>query len=153
MNCYEGNSWDSQFCPDPATCSKNCAVDGVDQADWGGTYGIQSQGADGVSLKLVTQGPYSRYHSFRFFTFLCTYWVSRRKIQIPIWQHSRNVGGRLYLLDSSGQKYKKLQLLNKEFTFDVKVSDLDCGLNGALYLVEMAADGGLSYSGTYLSKI
>jgi len=118
VNCYEGNSWDSQFCPDPATCSKNCAIDGVDQADWGGTYGIQSQGADGVSLKLVTQGPYSR-----------------------------NVGGRLYLLDSSGQKYKKLQLLNKEFTFDVKVSDLDCGLNGALYLVEMAADGGLSYSG------
>ena len=53
----------------------------------------------------------------------------------------------LYLLDSSGQKYKKLQLLNKEFTFDVKVSDLDCGLNGALYLVEMDADGGLSYSG------
>jgi len=118
VNCYTGNSWDPQFCPDPASCSKNCAVDGVDQTDLGGTYGIKPQGSDGVSLKLVTQGPYSR-----------------------------NVGSRMYLLDSSGQKYKKLQLLNKEFTFTVKVSDLDCGLNGALYLVEMDADGGMSYSG------
>ena len=120
VNCYTGNSWDEQFCPDPATCSKNCAVDGVDQTDLGGTYGIKPQGSDGVSLKLVTNGPYSR-----------------------------NVGSRLYLLDSSGQKYEKLQLLNKEFTFTVKVSDLDCGLNGALYLVEMDADGGMSYSGIF----
>ena len=35
-------------------------------------------------------------------------------------------------------------LLNKEFTFDVDVSSLDCGLNGALYFVEMEADGGKS---------
>ena len=35
-------------------------------------------------------------------------------------------------------------LLNKEFTFTVDVSNLDCGLNGALYFVEMAADGGLA---------
>ena len=77
-----------------------------------------SQGNDGVGLTLVTQGPYSK-----------------------------NVGSRLYLLDSSSNKYEKLQLLNKEFTFDVKVSELDCGLNGALYLVEMDADGGMSHSG------
>ena len=38
-------------------------------------------------------------------------------------------------------------LLNREFTFDVDLSSLDCGLNGALYFVEMAADGGKgSYS-------
>ena len=35
-------------------------------------------------------------------------------------------------------------LLNKEFTFDVDVSNLPCGLNGALYFVEMLRDGGLS---------
>ena len=27
------------------------------------------------------------------------------------------------------------QLLNREFTYDVDVSSLDCGLNGALYFV------------------
>lgn len=27
------------------------------------------------------------------------------------------------------------QLLNREFTYDVDVSTLDCGLNGALYFV------------------
>ncbi len=35
-------------------------------------------------------------------------------------------------------------LLNKEFTFTVDVSQLDCGLNGALYFIEMQQDGGLS---------
>ena len=35
-------------------------------------------------------------------------------------------------------------LLNKEFTFTVDDSELDCGLNGALYFVEMQRDGGLS---------
>ncbi len=35
-------------------------------------------------------------------------------------------------------------LLNKEFTFDVDVSSLDCGLNGALYFVAMDSDGGAS---------
>ena len=34
-------------------------------------------------------------------------------------------------------------LLNQEFSFDVDVSNLPCGLNGALYLVEMDADGGM----------
>lgn len=54
-----------------------------------------------------------------------------------------NVGSRLYLLDSESQ-YKIFKLKNKEFTFDVDVSKLPCGLNGALYFVEMPADGGTS---------
>jgi cellulose 1,4-beta-cellobiosidase len=36
------------------------------------------------------------------------------------------------------------QLLNQEFTFDVDMSNLDCGLNGALYFSEMPADGGMA---------
>jgi len=32
--------------------------------------------------------------------------------------------------------------MNNEFTFDVDLSKLDCGLNGALYFVMMDADGG-----------
>lgn len=33
-------------------------------------------------------------------------------------------------------------LMNNEFAFDVDLSTLDCGLNGALYFVAMDADGG-----------
>jgi len=40
--------------------------------------------------------------------------------------------------------YKKFNLKNREFTFTVDVSNLPCGLNGALYFVEMDADGGMS---------
>ena len=39
------------------------------------------------------------------------------------------------------------RLKNKEFTVDVDVSELGCGLNGALYFVEMDEDGGLKYPG------
>jgi cellulose 1,4-beta-cellobiosidase len=39
-------------------------------------------------------------------------------------------------------------LLGNEFTMDVDVSKLGCGLNGAVYFVSMDADGGMSkYSG------
>lgn len=33
-NCYTGNSWDKGACPDPDTCSKNCALDGIPDSDW-----------------------------------------------------------------------------------------------------------------------
>jgi len=48
------------------------------------------------------------------------------------------------LLDGSGEKYQIFKLKNKEFSFDVDVSNMPCGLNGALYFVEMEADGGKS---------
>ncbi|KAJ8518543.1 hypothetical protein ONZ45_g4379 [Pleurotus djamor] len=54
---------------------------------------------------------------------------------------SRNVGSRVYLLDDN-ENYKMFNLLNKEFTFDVDMSALPCGLNGALYFSEMEQDGG-----------
>ncbi|PVF96188.1 hypothetical protein CPB86DRAFT_709574, partial [Serendipita vermifera] len=58
-----------------------------------------------------------------------------------------NVGSRVYLMEND-TTYKMFKLKNKEFTFDVDVSQLGCGLNGALYFVDMDADGGLSrYSG------
>ncbi|KAF2201360.1 glycoside hydrolase [Delitschia confertaspora ATCC 74209] len=57
--------------------------------------------------------------------------------------YSKNIGSRLYLM-ASDTKYQMFKLLNKEFTFDVDVSKLPCGLNGALYLVEMPEDGGMS---------
>merc|ERR1712137_161034 len=57
-------------------------------------------------------------------------------------QYGTNVGSRVYLLDAEGSKYKQFKLLNQEFTLDVDVSKLPCGLNGALYFVQMDADGG-----------
>ncbi|KAI8813110.1 cellulase [Cladochytrium replicatum] len=55
-----------------------------------------------------------------------------------------NTGSRNYLMDSTDSKYEMLKLKNREFSFDVDLSTLPCGLNGALYLSEMPADGGLS---------
>lgn len=110
-NCYTGDEWDKNLCPDPQTCATKCGVDG---ADYPGTYGITGSG-ESVKLNFVTKGPYST-----------------------------NVGSRTYLGDSSGEKYKMFMLKNREFTFDVDVSQLACGLNGALYFVQMDADGGVS---------
>ncbi|KAI7535138.1 putative 1,4-beta-D-glucan cellobiohydrolase [Hortaea werneckii] len=53
-----------------------------------------------------------------------------------------NVGSRVYL--TKGDTYEMFYLKNREFTFDVDVSNLPCGLNGALYFVKMDADGGKS---------
>ena len=52
-----------------------------------------------------------------------------------------NVGSRTYLM-ADDDHYFLFKLKNKEFAFDIDVSTLPCGLNGAMYLVEMAADGG-----------
>lgn len=114
VNCYTGNKWDQALCPDPATCTKNCQIEGVDSTDWGGTYGVTASGKD-LTLKFVTKGPYST-----------------------------NIGSRTFLLDSSKTNYYMFKLLNREFTFDADVSQLPCGLNGALYFVEMEKDGGIA---------
>jgi cellulose 1,4-beta-cellobiosidase len=111
-NCYTGNTWDPTLCPDAATCSANCAIEGAGE-EYENTYGVHASGGD-LQLSFVTQGPYST-----------------------------NIGSRVYLLEDE-QTYKMFQLKNKEFTFDVDVSQLPCGLNGALYFVQMDADGGMS---------
>lgn len=40
--------------------------------------------------------------------------------------------------------YQEFNMLAQEFTFDVDVSQLPCGLNGALYMSAMPKDGGLA---------
>lgn len=54
-----------------------------------------------------------------------------------------NVGSRLYLLEDDST-YQMFNLTNSEFSFDVDVSKVPCGLNGALYFTSMDADGGMS---------
>ncbi|KAM0263205.1 hypothetical protein ACHAQJ_001360 [Trichoderma viride] len=71
--------------------------------------------------------------------------TSADSLTIDFVTHSQgtNVGARLYLM-SSDTAYQEFTLLNNEFSFDVDVSQLPCGLNGALYFVSMDADGGAS---------
>jgi cellulase len=49
---------------------------------------------------------------------------------------------RVYLLDPNGEDYANVQLTNQELSFDVELSTLPCGMNGALYLSEMDMSGG-----------
>ncbi|KAF5869037.1 putative cellobiohydrolase i-i protein [Botrytis fragariae] len=92
-----------------------CAANcALDGADYSGVYGITTSG-NSLKLNFVTKGA------------------------------NTNVGSRTYLMAAgSTTQYQLLKLLNQEFTFDVDVSNLPCGLNGALYFSAMDADGGLS---------
>ena len=92
------------------------AVEGADSSDWSSTYGVTGDGSGGITLQFVTVG-----------------------------QYSTNIGSRMFMLDESGDNYYMFKLKNKEFTMDVDTSQLPCGLNGAVYFVEMEADGGLHY--------
>jgi cellulase len=56
----------------------------------------------------------------------------------------RTLSPRVYLLTEDEQEYEMLKLTGQEFSFDVDVSKLPCGMNGALYLSEMLPDGGKS---------
>lgn len=54
----------------------------------------------------------------------------------------QTVSPRVYLVAEDDKNYEDFRLLNKELAFDVDVSKLVCGMNGALYLSEMEIDGG-----------
>merc|ERR1712203_1027474 len=101
---------------DPATCS-----DGVECA--------KACGVDGAD-------------------YASTYGVSTTKESVnlnfvTVGQYSKNFGSRLYFMDSE-DTYKMFKLKNREFTFDVDASKLTCGLNGAVYFVEMDKHGDLN---------
>lgn len=109
-NCYNGQ-WDKSVCTDPISCSKKCALEGVDATQYGGSYGITTAN-DSVTLRYVTQGPYGR-----------------------------NVGSRVYVLDASKENYLGFNPIGYEIAFTADVSKLPCGLNGAVYLVEVPLNG------------
>ncbi|KAK3356854.1 putative cellulose 1, 4-beta-cellobiosidase [Lasiosphaeria hispida] len=58
-------------------------------------------------------------------------------------EYGTNIGSRFYLMNGAS-KYQMFTLMNNEFTFDVDLSTVDCGLNAALYFVAMDEDGGTS---------
>lgn len=64
---------------------------------------------------------------------------------------NNNIGSRLYVMDTE-KTYKMFKMLNKEISFDVDVSTLACGINGAVYFVEMPKDGEISTTNTAGAK-
>ncbi|KAI0483411.1 glycoside hydrolase [Xylaria cf. heliscus] len=66
---------------------------------------------------------------------------------ITYYEFSSNIGSRLFLMNGP-EKYQMFTLLGNEFSFDVDLSQVGCGLNAALNFVSMDEDGGLSrYAG------
>jgi len=57
--------------------------------------------------------------------------------------YGTNIGSRFYLMNGNS-KYQMFTLMNNEFTFDVDLSTVECGLNSALYFIAMEEDGGMS---------
>jgi len=106
QECVVNGNLDPALCPDQVTCSKNCALEGVDYA----AKGIVTNGDTAVMRMYVGD---------------------------------ENVTPRAYLLGPNGD-YENVVLHNTELSFDVDVSKLPCGMNGALYLGEMRMDGGRS---------
>jgi cellulose 1,4-beta-cellobiosidase len=98
---------------DTSICSTDASCATACALDGADYSGTYGITASGNSLKLgfVTHGPFST-----------------------------NIGSRNYLMADTNT-YQIFDLLNNEFTFDVDVSNLPCGLNGALYFVSMAANG------------
>jgi cellulose 1,4-beta-cellobiosidase len=58
----------------------------------------------------------------------------------PVTNVTSGSSPRVYLLEDD-DTYVHFQLLNQEFSFDVDVSEVPCGINGALYFSEMNAKG------------
>lgn len=99
------------LCPDPTTCSENCALEG---------YAYQAHGVSTVGSSMT----------LRLFN------GSGASVQ--------TLSPRVYLLAEDGKNYQMLKLANQELTYDVDVSKVGCGVNGALYLSEMEPSGGRS---------
>ena len=67
-------------------------------------------------------------------------------VTLKMYQHYQGelmeVGPQIYLLSEDEKRYEMLHLLNQEMSFEVDVSELPCGMNGAIYLAAMNPSGG-----------
>jgi len=118
VNCFTGNLWDQTNCPSTAEGAKNCVTNcALEGANYEESFGITTEG-NKLKLNFITKST-------------------------PGTEELTNVGSRTYLMGSDS-KYEMFHLKNREFTFTVDGSKLGCGLNGALYFVEMQADGGIA---------
>merc|ERR1712070_816925 len=115
-NCYTDNEWKTKSgdvaCKDGMT--KTCAKD-CSVGAWPKDQWEKPYGVNktnsGINLGYVTQGPYSL-----------------------------NVGSRLFITEGDDE-YKQFHLIGKEVSLTVDMSNTHCGLNGAIYFVEMDKHG------------
>lgn len=108
------NGWNPKYCANERSCAQNCMLEGVDRTDYLQTYGVSTQGSE-LTLRYVTKHTYGE-----------------------------NIGSRVYLLDESGKQYKGFDFTDMQFQFTADMSQVPCGLNGAIYSVEMPIDGGMN---------
>lgn len=101
------NGWDKSLCPSEIECGQKCVIEGVDASDYDKAYGVS------VSDNILRLN------------------FARKN------DHGLNIGSRLYLLDSSLKNYQGFDLRGKELSFDIDLSTAGCGLNSAVYFVEM----------------
>lgn len=52
VNCFPGG-WNASVCPNPTTCSNNCAIEGIPSSQYASNYGVTGGGGS-VTLKYVT---------------------------------------------------------------------------------------------------
>eukprot|EP00931_Biecheleriopsis_adriatica_P023066 TRINITY_DN1465_c0_g1_i6.p1 TRINITY_DN1465_c0_g1~~TRINITY_DN1465_c0_g1_i6.p1 ORF type:complete len:457 (-),score=96.83 TRINITY_DN1465_c0_g1_i6:264-1634(-) len=115
-NCFADGSWHPDHCPDEDTCKQNCALEGVDATGYEKNYGVVKEPRESE----LPEG-----------------------VKLNFMTEGGNVGSRLYVTDGEEpEKYKMFYLLGKEFSLDVDVSKLSCGMNGAVYFIEMDELGG-----------
>jgi cellulose 1,4-beta-cellobiosidase len=113
-NCFDNGQWSVSSQSE----ANSCVLEGITSDGYLGTYGAQTtNNFDTLDLDYVTTHEYGT-----------------------------NVGTRTYLM-SSPTEYFLPKFAGEdsyvEFSFDVDVSKLPCGLNGALYFSEMNANGDL----------
>ncbi|PWY77055.1 glycoside hydrolase [Aspergillus heteromorphus CBS 117.55] len=123
--CANSTSVDPTICPDPTTCAQECLIEGISDYSAYGVHVSPSTTTTTTSLGSVTLNQYLQTNT-------------DNKTTIT------TASPRLYLLSPTGSTYQPLHLLNQEISFTVDVSNLPCGMNGALFLSEMDFSGGHS---------
>jgi hypothetical protein len=68
---------------------------------------------------------------------------------VTTYNGEKNIGSRLYLLSSDKTSYQTFTLVGKELSYDVDMSEIPCGVNAALYTVEMPKAGKGSSGAAY----
>jgi len=115
------NCYDGSWNVSSQTEAQQCVLEGISTEGYEGTYGITTPGYDTLDMDYVTNH-----------------------------QYGTNVGARTYLMESP-ERYFMARFAGEgsyqEFSFDVDVSKLPCGTNGALYFSEMNPNGDLGVGG------